>query len=519
MSTVHHLSFSDILFTLFLISLPYIIASRFLPSPRQLRDPQRKKSVAIVVVGDIGRSPRMMYHAQSFADSGFDTVIVGYGGSSPLPSLLSTPRVQIVHLVKPLQAPNFPRWLRPLQLGSKAAFAVLKVVLQTLELGWILVFGGRVRNWEITEYVVVQNPPSIPTLFVVQLAALIRGTKVIIDWHNLGYSILAMKLRESHPIVRLAKWIEKTFGRKAYAHLFVTEAMKKYLSKEWNLQGQKLVLHDRAPEHFHPTSPTEAHNLFAQFPTLKPPVTSFLPPNDPPRSTFCTKLVPQKQTLGVFYGTEDIGVASWREDRPALVVSSTSWTADEDFGILLEALRIYEKRAKEMEKGGQRLRKMLVLVTGKGPLKEHYIRQLAQLEEQERWEWVRCRTVWLEAQQYPLLLGSADLGVSLHASSSAMDLPMKVVDMFGCGLPVCALSFACLDELVENGENGMVFQNAGELAVQFETLLSKERWTLERLRSNVLRQRKGWTWERNWRGVVLPVVDKDVGQRNSLGIQ
>jgi hypothetical protein len=45
-----------------------------LPNQHSLR------SVAIVVLGDIGRSPRMMYHAKSFAENGFVTDIIAYGG-------------------------------------------------------------------------------------------------------------------------------------------------------------------------------------------------------------------------------------------------------------------------------------------------------------------------------------------------------------------------------------------------------------------------------------------------------
>lgn len=42
--------------------------------------PGEKKSVCVVVVGDVGRSPRMQYHALSLAKEGFDVDVVGYSG-------------------------------------------------------------------------------------------------------------------------------------------------------------------------------------------------------------------------------------------------------------------------------------------------------------------------------------------------------------------------------------------------------------------------------------------------------
>lgn len=133
--------------------------------------------------------------------------------------------------------------------------------------------------------------------------------------------------------------------------------------------------------------------------------------------------------------TEDAqGSVRFKADRPRLVVSSTSWTEDEDFSILLDAVEEYERRAAESKAVYP---KLLFVITGKGPRKAMYEEKISRMKLEK----TRIVTAWLATQDYPLLLGSADLGISLHTSTSGMDLPMKVVDMYGCGLPVCAASF------------------------------------------------------------------------------
>ncbi|KAI0641176.1 mannosyltransferase [Trametes meyenii] len=494
------------------------------------------RTVAILVLGDIGRSPRMMYHAESFATNGFLTYLVGYGGSKPIPSLLSLPRVRILPLHEP---PSHWRRLPFIISGP------LKVLNQIVEIFHTLV----VHIPHPPEFIMVQNPPSIPTLAIVWLVSRIRGSKVIIDWHNLGYSILALKLGDRHPFVRVAKWFERYFGRYAYAHLFVTNAMKEFLIKEWDLQGHKVVLHDRPPERFHRASPSETHELFqVLLPKLSSAaLTSFLPTSKPPYSTPFTYIPPSGRSSAADpasnFGldmndlsplSESISMPQLRSDRTALLVSSTSWTPDEDFGLLLEALKRYELRARECESkpAGERLPKVLMVVTGKGPLRQQYMNEVEHLQaaEGEQWRFVRCVSLWLEAKDYPLLLGSADLGVSLHSSSSALDLPMKIVDMFGCGLPVCALGFACLDELVKDGVNGLVFHNAEELATQLESLLrgfpsapalSALRTSFRRVTppagtSTGARDWEWGTWAENWNHTMRPLLLHDVATEASL---
>ena len=82
------------------------------------------------------------------------------------------------------------------------------------------------------------------------------------------------------------------------------------------------MLYDRAPASFHPTSIEGQHALFQRI--------------LPPLGFVCT---PQRTP---FTEVRD-GEVHHRMDRPALLVSSTSWTVDEDFHILLNALQTLDQ--------------------------------------------------------------------------------------------------------------------------------------------------------------------------------
>src|SRR5262249_32722683 len=158
-----------------------------------------------------------------------------------------------------------------------------------------------------------------------------------------------------------------------------------------------------------------------------------------------------------------------RPARPALLVSPTSWTADEDFSVLVAAVQQCDERIRTHRRSetGDSFPPLFLVITGKGPLRDHWEARFAAL----LLETIHLRTVWLDADDYPLFLGAADLGLCLHRSASGLDLPMKLADMFGSGLPVCALDYGpCLAEQVQHGVNGLVFTTSAELADQMYTL-------------------------------------------------
>ncbi|KAJ0001099.1 hypothetical protein NQD34_006119 [Periophthalmus magnuspinnatus] len=438
-------------------------------------DVRTSRRACVLVLGDIGRSPRMQYHALSLSRRGFDVTFVGFLESKPHPDLLHQENIKIRAVSD----------VRGIRVGPKLLTYVSKVVAQSFELLFVLV------SMDLQSFILMQNPPGLPAIAVAWFVGLIRGSQFIIDWHNYGYSIMALTLGETHPIVQVAKWYEHVFGRLASHNLCVTNAMREDLQTNWGIRA--LTLYDRPASAFRETPVRQRHRLF-----MKLGETHVAFRHSP--SAGETKDVEQTPFTVYDLNKESVDL---KPKRPALLISSTSWTEDEDFSVLLKALEEYEA----MVQRGASLPPLVCVITGKGPQKQFYRSVIDSLCLQH----VQICTPWLEAEDYPVLLGCADLGVCLHVSSSGLDLPMKVVDMFGCCLPVCAVHFNCLHELVKHDVNGLIFKDSHELAEQLQSLLldfpPAQEGKLASFRTN-LRLNRGPNWDDYWDQNVLPLIQQ-----------
>jgi beta-1,4-mannosyltransferase len=97
---------------------------------------------------------------------------------------------------------------------------------------------------------------------------------------------------------------------------------------------------------------------------------------------------------------------------------------------------------------------------------------------------------------------------------------MKVVDMFGAGLPVCAVEYDCITELVQPNRTGLLFRTPQQLAEQLLSLLEgfsgdasqDNGGQLAVLRAGVAKEQCAWRWQDNWQAVAAPVFAQYAGQ-------
>jgi beta-1,4-mannosyltransferase len=507
----------------------------------------------------------MQYHAKSFADLNYENSMGNgdkHGKQAWKVSLIGYEGERVPRNIAENKYIKEYR-LKLLEFSSLRVISILHAAVKGIALFLsVLVLLASLPSYDL---IIIQNPPCLPALVAAVLVSLWNKSRIMLDWHNLGFTMFQERLGDKHVLVRVARLLEHGLASTcATSHICVSNTMKVWLQTHFQVSAS--VLYDRPPRGRFSAAPlglADRHALllrlglteealfgpgqetmasssnsdisgslsspsatsgvdgggcctvtlqtvcassgsFAYRAIVSNPSTASTDADSNPRKTrgyskggeksddgsSVTQQQQQQQQQG--------GDRSRDRDRVGLLVSCTSWTPDEDFDILLRALLVLEERARlrhddqlqstsscnsSSTSGGTRcspvgglpftgFSRLAVVITGKGPTKQAFEAQVRALTAQGRLNrFVAVRTAWLAAEDYPLLLRCADLGVCLHTSTSGLDLPMKVLDMFGSGMPVCAYAFPALHELVRHGENGLVFESSERLAEQVCQLL------------------------------------------------
>ncbi len=407
----------------------------------------------VVALGDLGRSARMRYHAQALAAHGVYVDLVGFEGTPLGRAITGDPHITVHRLSASMLRHGAPSL-------SYAPVALVDAARISFRLWTTL------RRLPRPDLVLVQNPPAFPTLVVARWALKRKGVRIVIDWHNIGYTLLELRLGRWNPAVRLARWLERHDARQADASLCVSRGLAEFLKDKFGLSNTH-VLYDRPASIFAPVERVEREHY---------------------RQALFTR-------LGIHAGV--VG----------FIVCPTSWTEDEDFDVVIDAVLRLEDRIRGWETANPSVRfpDLVILVTGDGARRTEFERRFAGLPARR----VHLRTRWLEPEDYPRVVGSADLGLCLHRSSSGLDIPMKVADLFGAGVPVCALDYgATLAERVRHGTNGLLFSTAEQLSsvlFDFFEAFPADDQTFERLRTGA-RKSARMSWDEGWAREAEPVL-------------
>ncbi|HYC01529.1 MAG TPA: hypothetical protein VEC57_20525 [Candidatus Limnocylindrales bacterium] len=417
----------------------------------------------------------MLYHAQALADEGYDVTLLGYRGHALPADVLGRNAIRVRYLRSP------PR----LKAGAAGLFVQVlwRGLLQPLELLVRILAARRPmprgRGSQRTNarppasILLVQVPPAIPNLTVAALAGRLCGCRIIVDWHNFGWSMLALRARAGSALIGAARAYERWSGTLAHAHLCVSSAMRDVLTKEWKL-SPVAVLHDKPADVFLAAVPADLQKL--------------------------------RGLLGHVAGPPS-------GDSDLAVVTSTSWTADEDMDLLLRALVHLDVCLA----GGDTTARVPAIVqppflelfaTGDGAARADWERRAAAAGLRH----VTIRTGWLDLELYACLLASCDVGLSLHRSASGVDLPMKILDMHGARLPVAALDYGpCLNEVLAPEESTLKFRSDRELSLLLHQLLTHAEEAEARLAAAAaaIRRGQGQSWHARWRAKALAMMGEE----------
>lgn len=488
------------------------------------------KAMLILAQTPGNHSPRAYAHATAALTSGLVSHIL-YVTESPGPSSSSQPNIHFIPITKPFSTAR--------DNGTSKKGSLTKFFWLGYHLYHALVSASQLR-FHVT-HIVVNTPPILPTLCVAGLLRLVLfpDSVFVLDVHNLGFSL--MRLTSPKTVVRVATVLELISIRLSMLNgtcWTVSYALAEYLRRHVGVR-QVTAVHDRPRTSFFTMTTTSSntgigttstststkktstvdmnpisirdiitHEATKLYASDTHPLSALLllsqqqqqqqqsNDNDTLTTTTTTTTTPSSSSSSSPHnnGDNDIDI----ENIP-MIVSSSSWTPDEDFSLLSNALRRLDVNIPS--------RPLLFVLTGKGPNRAFFEQQIDAL----RLQWIAVAFTWLPLFDYPRVLARAKVGVCLHTSSSGLDLPMKAVDLLAARTPVIALRYHCIEEVVKPGETGVLFDDDVQLcAILRQTVFPENGWEremMENLKRGVDKQvANSLDWDTCWQRTALTTL-------------
>lgn len=412
---------------------------KLIKSIKNMKNDQNQSfNVAILVLGELNKSPRMINHTIAIYKifPNIDEIsLIGFDGGDLRKDIIeNNNKIKLYYLY----GSKLFLILRKLPNFLFLLISLLKIIFQVCSLILNLIIIPK------PNFLILQNPPGIPAIIICGIICYFRKILFIIDWHNYGYSILKVNKRNKF-LVYIAFIYEFVFGKFSNINLCVSNALKLDLENK-GLKNIIVVPDLSMPHIFNPYFKNDlnlCYKLFNKYSNVFN-VQDFFEINQ------------NKNEL----------IYNLKKNRPLTLISSTSWTPDEDFYLLLDSIIIMENEIKNSESYLHLKKKILLIITGKGPMKEKFMKTVNSYNLQI----FEIKSIWLDSDDYPKILPMMDFGICLHYSSSGLDLPMKIVDMFSSALPVIAINYSTLNELVINGKNGIIFNSKRDLVRILKTI-------------------------------------------------
>jgi len=157
--------------------LPLVLLIWFIFPPKK-----DAKQAWVLVLGDLGHSPRIMNQSLSLVAEDVTVTMFGYcesGLTREASEAIKRGKLSIVPIL-PVQLPFLPAG--PIRYVIKVAVQICQLLLLLLP----RLYFAKSRP----AIFLVQNPPSIPSLVAAWLCCKLGDVKFAIDWHNYGHWLL-----------------------------------------------------------------------------------------------------------------------------------------------------------------------------------------------------------------------------------------------------------------------------------------------------------------------------------------